>query len=415
MVHRITLLHSIDPRGSKVGGVETHVRLMLSRHPDSVSMLLVGIDERGDLEIGKPIPVEFDGRSIDFLPVVHIPGETMHAAAKKISQSVTLRFTLGILRHLATIRRLSASGDTASTEIERFEQAVPAWLIGHPVVQLVHNEGTKGDKMDSLLGRYWWLHRLSEKIALALATRVVGVNPNIIARYEREMPSIARKSEFMTVSVDTARFPAAAFPTDDVFRVVFAGRLDAFKDPPLMFETLRRLHAKLGGKLEFHYVGTSDPHRDKEFAAIEPFTIRHGFQTGEGVSTIMRNCHAGILTSYFEGMPCYLLESLSSGRPVGAIRLSQYDPLIEAGVSGFLVERPEDREAAAEAMAEGFARLAADIAAGRLYPEAIRAKVTPYSVAVQMPKLFERHIALGRSRSRPSQPAVASPVNSRSH
>ncbi|SCM77351.1 conserved hypothetical protein [uncultured Pleomorphomonas sp.] len=414
MVHRITLFHSIDPRGGKVGGIETHVRLMLSRHPDSVSMLLVGIDERGDLEIGKPVEIEYDGRSIDFLPVVHIPGDSLHAAARKITQSVTLRFTLGIMRHLLTIRRLAA-GDTASTEIERFEQAIPARLIGHPVVQLVHNEGTRGDKMDSLLGRHWWLHRLSEKIALALASRVVGVNPSIIARYEREMPRIARKSEFMTVSVDTERFPAAPFPTTDVFRVVFAGRLDAFKDPPLMFETLRRLHARLGGKLEFHYVGTSDPHRDKEFAAIEPFTVRHGFQTGEGVSAIMRDCHAGILTSYFEGMPCYLLEALSSGRPVGAIRLPQYDPLIEAGVSGFLVERPEDREAAAEAMADGFARLAADIAAGRLDPGAIRAKVTPYSVAVQLPKLFERHIALGRVRSPARQPGAASPANSRSH
>ena len=65
MVHRITLLHSIDPRGGKVGGVETHVRLMLSRYPDSVSMMLVGIDERGDLEIGKPVKIEFDGRQID--------------------------------------------------------------------------------------------------------------------------------------------------------------------------------------------------------------------------------------------------------------------------------------------------------------------------------------------------------------
>ena len=414
MTHRITLFHSIDPRGGKVGGVETHVRLMLSRHPDNVSVLLVGIDERGDLDLGKPVQIDFEGRRIDFLPVVHIPGETMHAAAKKITDSVTLRFTLGIMRHLLTIRRLAA-GETASTEIERFEQAIPARLLGHPVVQLVHNEETKGDKMDSLLGRHFWLHRLSEKIGLALATRVVGVNPNIIARYEREMPRVARKAEFMTVSVDTERFPVAPFPSSDVFRVVFAGRLDAFKDPPLMFETLRRLHAKLDGKLEFHYVGTSDPHRDKEFAAIEPFTIRHGFQTGDGVSAIMRNCHSGILTSYFEGMPCYLLETLSSGRPMGAIRLPQYDPLIETGVSGFLVERSDDREAAAEAMASNFARLAADIAAGLLDPATIRAKVTPYSVAVQMPKLFERHIALGRAAAPHRQSVAARPVNSRSH
>ena len=83
---------------------------------------------------------------------------------------------------------------------------------------------------------------------------------------------------------------------------------------------------------------------------------------------------------------------------MGAIRLKQYDPLVEAGVSGFLVERPEDRGQAAEQMAEGFRELAEAIAGRRLDPQAIRAKVRPYSVAVQMPKLFERHRGLGRAR-----------------
>lgn len=396
MSHRLTLFHPLDPRGAKVGGIETHVRLMLSRHPADFSVLFVGMDERGDLEIGKVIKIEVDGRTIDFLPVVHIPDETIHTAAKKLTQSVTLRFALGLLRHFFTIRRLSAA-PSASTEIERFEFALIARALGHPVVQIVHGEGSKADKMDSLIRRYWWIHRLNEAIALRLASRVVAVNPNIIARYEREMPKIAAKAEMLTVSVDTDRFPAVPFPSSDVFRIVFAGRLDAFKDPPLMFTTLAKLAGKLGGHLEFHYIGTSDPCREAEFAAIAPFTVRHGFQTASGVSEIMRSCHAGILTSYFEGMPCYLLELLSSGRPMGAIRLRQYDPLVEAGVSGFLIDRPEDRDEAAERMAEGFYSLAQDIGNKRIDPEAIRAKVRPYSVAVQMPKLFERHRALGAS------------------
>ena len=397
MSHRLTLLHPLDPRGAKVGGIETHVRLMLSRYPDDFSVLFVGMDERGDMEIGKPVKLEIDGRTIDFLPVVHIADETIHAAAKRLTQSVTLRFALGLMRHFLTIRRLAA-GDAASTEIERFEFATIAKALGHPVVQLVHGEGSKGDKMDSLIKRYWWIHRLNEEVALRLANRVVAVNPNIIARYERDMPKVAAKAEMLTVSVDTERFPAVPFPDGDVFRVVFAGRLDAFKDPPLMFETLRRLAGKLDGKLEFHYIGTSDPARDPEFAAIAPLTISHGFQNAAGVSAIMQACHAGILTSYFEGMPCYLLELLSSGRPMGAIRLKQYDPLVEAGVSGVLVERPKDRGQAAEQMAEGFRELAEAIAGRRLDPQAIRAKVRPYSVAVQMPKLFERHRGLGQAR-----------------
>ncbi len=70
-----------------------------------------------------------------------------------------------------------------------------------------------------------------------------------------------------------------------------------------------------------------------------------------------------------------------------------------AGTSGFLVERPADPDAAAAAMADGFLALWSDIRAGRLDPDAIRALVRPYSVAVQMPKLFDRHRALARGRT----------------
>ena len=89
-------------------------------------------------------------------------------------------------------------------------------------------------------------------------------------------------------------------------------------------------------------------------------------------------------------MPCYLLELLSSGRPMGAIRLKQYDPLVEAGVSGFLVERPEDRGQAAEQMAEGFRELAEAIAGRRLDPQAIRAHPEVQAVYLGTGKTFER-------------------------
>ena len=162
----------------------------------------------------------------------------------------------------------------------------------------------------------------------------------------------------MSVSVDTRRFRATPFDVQDgIFRICFAGRLDEFKDPPLMFDVLARLHAKLEGKIEFHYVGATDPARYPEFAKGQAFTLRHGSQTPDGVRDIMARCHAGILTSYFEGLPCYLLEMLASGRPVGAIDLPQYKPLILPGISGALIPRSEPREKCAEALANAFASL----------------------------------------------------------
>lgn len=398
-MHRLTLLHPIDPRGSKVGGIETHVRLMYERRPADFSVLLVGIDERGDLELGKPVRLPVGDGTIEFLPVAHIPDKEIHSAAKKLHQSVTLRFALGALRHLRTIRRLG-EGTAATTELQRFEFGLIGRLIGRPVLQIVHGEGSRKDQMDSLIRRFWYLNLANERLALSLADRIVCVNANIIERLRRIAPPLAAKSEMLTVSVDMDRFQASPFPPADMFRIVFAGRLDAFKDPPLMFETLRRIHAALGGRLEFHYVGTSDPHRYAEFATIEPFTIRHGFKDSAGVAEILRASHAGILTSFFEGMPCYLLELLSSGRPIGALRLPQFDPLVIEGESGFLLERGEDRDETADRLAAGFVALRDAIAEGKLDPAVIREKVVPYSTAVQMPRLFERHRRLAADADR---------------
>lgn len=390
----LLMIHPMDPRGAKLGGIETHVRHMLKHHPQDTNLVFVGVDEYGDLEPAKPVTITVYGRSILFVPLVREPAEAINKAATKLLRSITLRLAAACLRHLPLLRRLTR-GYRASAETQRFEFAPIIRLLGLPAVQIVHGEGTRKDKMDSLIKRFWFLHAFNERLALRLARHVVGVNPTIIKRFEAEFPAVARKAEVMSVSVDTDLFAPQPFDTqDDVFRVVFAGRLDEFKDPPLMFSTFKTLHERLQGRFAFHYIGTTDPHRYAEFAAIEAFTIRHGFQNSEGVARIAATCHAGVLTSFFEGMPCYLLEMLGLGRPFIAIRLPQYDPLIVEGVSGQLIERRETPELSCEALAEAFMTLWADIKAGVVDPRAVHGLVEPYSVKRQLARLFERHRAL---------------------
>jgi glycosyltransferase involved in cell wall biosynthesis len=260
---------------------------------------------------------------------------------------------------------------------------------------MVHGEGSKDQDMDSLIKKFWFVHRFNEWLALRLAQRVLCVNPNIVARLRRVLPFAARKAEVMTVSVDTQRFAPQPFDcADGIFRIVFAGRLDEFKDPPLMFKMFARLQARLGGRFEFHYVGTTDPHRYDDFAAIENFTTRHGYKDAAGVAAIMARCHAGVLTSHFEGMPCYLLETLASGRPFCALRLPQYDPLIVPGVSGTLVERSEPADVCIAELTDAFVRLWEDIQHGRIDPKSVHERVLPYSVETQMNRLFAHHRAL---------------------
>jgi glycosyltransferase involved in cell wall biosynthesis len=398
---RLVLFHPMDPRGRKLGGIETHVRLLLASHPEDFSVLFVGIDEIGDCAAGEVARIDFEGRAIEFLPVLRAEQDSINTAAATLGGSLTLRFASAALRHLGCVRRASR-GAPCSAEVERYEFALLPKLLRLRSVQWVHNEGSKDDKMDSLLKRYWFVHRASERLALALADRIVAVNPNIAAHVARLSPRAASKTEVMSVSVDTRRFKPTPFDLQDgVFRICFAGRLDEFKDPPLMFDVLARLHAKLNGKLQFHYVGATDPARYPEFAKAASFTTCHGAQRSDGVRTIMARCHAGILTSYFEGLPCYLLEMLASGRPVGAMELPQYAPLILPGISGVVVARREPREDCAEALADAFASLWRDIKSGRVDPLRLHGLVEPYSVETQFGRLFAIHRALQDGKPMP--------------
>jgi glycosyltransferase involved in cell wall biosynthesis len=394
--YRLCLMHTMDPRGGKVGGIETHVRQIVARYPTDFELVFVGVDEIGDCRLGEPRRLTVAGRSLIFVPVARVGAAEVNRAARRLANSVTLRFVLGALRHAGAIRRALAGG-RASADLHRYEYAPVARWLGLPAVQMVHGEGRRDQAMDSLLKRHWFIGRFSRWQALRSAARVLCVNAEIMATLAAR-PQLRRKAELLTVSVDTALFRPRPFPPGDVFKIVFAGRLDAFKDPPLMFATLARLRALLGGKLEFHYVGASDPHRFEAFARIADMTVLHGSQPATGVQRALAVSHAGIFTSEFEGMPCFLLEGLASGRPFGAIALPQFDGLIEPGVSGVVVPRAPTGAATADRLATAFAGLWADIRAGRLDPDAIAQKARPYAVDVQLDRVFATHRALQDAR-----------------
>lgn len=396
MTYRLCLIHAFDPRGTKVGGIETHLRLVLAKHPADFEVVVIGYDGRCELPIGEPHHMDFEGRPITFIPVLHDDEERVREAAKTLTQSLTLRFSAGILRHFASLRRYLRAKPTV-VELERYEYAPIVRAMGLRYLQIVHLEPNAKDKhkMDSLLKSYWYIHRTAEVSGLRMADKILAVNPDILARIKQEAPKIAQKADFMTVSVNTDIFQPAPYQIDDhVLRIAFAGRLDTFKDPSLMFTVIDRLAGALHGQVEFHFIGTSDPHKFPEFAKIEARTVRHGFQPMRGVAEILTRCHAGIFTSYFEGMPCFMLETLASGRPVGAIRLPQFDPILLDRQAGFLVERRDSLEASADAMAEKFLELWADIRSGHYQPADVATHVGPYTVETQLPRLFALHRAI---------------------
>src|ERR1700716_4506171 len=65
--YQICLIHPFDPRGEKVGGLETYIRDFITFHPADTDLLFIGVDSTGDLKLGEIHKLTFRGRTFDFL------------------------------------------------------------------------------------------------------------------------------------------------------------------------------------------------------------------------------------------------------------------------------------------------------------------------------------------------------------
>jgi glycosyltransferase involved in cell wall biosynthesis len=396
--YQICLIHPFDPRGEKVGGLETYIRDFITFHPDDTDLLFIGVDSRGDLKLGEIHRLTFRGRAFDFLPILRYSDRQAREAATSLRTSLTARFFLALWRHLGLIAGLTRSR-RCSIDLRRVEFSWLPVLLRLPFVQMMHGEGAPKLQMDSLLRKYAFVHNAGERFAVATSAKFLCVNPFITERLQRSYPRRKNKIDTLWTWVNTDIFQPQMLPAGTApFRVVFAGRLDEFKDPPLMFRTVGRLRKRLQGKLEFHYIGTSDPHRFAEFAEIEDVTICHGFKDAAGMAATLASVHAGILTSEFEGMPRFVLETLAVGRPVVAVHLPQLEPVIRDGESGFLVPRSGSSEDTADALVQRFVDVRDAIHAGEMDVARIAGAITGFTPSKQLARVFRYHQEIQNAR-----------------
>lgn len=404
--YQICLIHPFDPRGEKVGGLETYIRDFITFHPDDTDLLFIGVDSAGDLKLGEIHKLTFRGRTFDFLPILRYSDLQAREAARSIRTSLTGQFFVALLRHFGVIARLIRSR-RCSIDLRRVEFSWLPVLVRLPFVQMLHGEGVPKLQMDSLLQKYSFVHNAGERFAVATSTKFLCVNPFITERLKKSYPRRKDKIDTLWTWVNTEIFRPQPLPADlTPFRVVFAGRLDEFKDPPLMFRTIGRLRKWLQSGVEFHYIGTSDPHRFAEFAEIEDITVRHGFKDAAGMAATLANAHAGILTSEFEGMPRFVLETLAVGRPVVAMHLPQLEPVIHHGESGFLVPRAGSSEDRADALAQRLMDVREAIDAGEMHSARIAAAITNFTPGIQLARVFRFHQEIQNARGMIAAPSA---------
>ena len=255
----IGLLHPFDIRGTKVGGLETYLRDFVTFCPENTRALFVGVDSIGDLELGRIYEISFRGRTFEFMPILYYPDDKAREAARRIRDSITAQFFVAVIRHLPSIAR-AFRRRRCSIDLRRVEFAWVPFLLRVPFIQMLHGEGVPRLRMDSLLKKYNFIHNLGERFAMATSRKFLCVNPLITERLRRTYPRYKAKIDTLVTWVNTNIFRPEPMPEIGPFRIAFAGRLDAFKVPSLMFKAIARLREKLPG-VEFHYISTSDPTR----------------------------------------------------------------------------------------------------------------------------------------------------------
>lgn len=396
--YNICLIHPFDPRGEKVGGLETYIRDFITFHPEDTDLLLIGVDSTGEMRLGEVHRITFRGRSFDFLPILHYSDQQAREAARSIRSSLTGQFFVALLRYFGTISRLIRAR-RCSIDLRRVEFSWLPAILRLPFVQMLHGEGAPKLQMDSLLRKYSFVHNAGERFAVAMSEKFLCVNPFITERLQSTYPRRRDKIDTLWTWVNTEIFKPQPFPVDnDAFRIVFAGRLDEFKDPALMFTTIARLRERLGRPVEFHYIGTSDPYRFEEFRAIEDITVRHGFKDAAGMAMVLAQAHAGILTSEFEGMPRFVLETLAVGRPVVATHLPQLEAVIHDGESGVLIPRSEARGDMAEQLVQGFIKVCRQIDDRRIDPDRVASHIRTFTPNTQLARVFRYHQEIQNAR-----------------
>ena len=390
--HRVISLHPFDPRGCKVGGIETHVRNTIKFIPDDIEMIIVGVDETNDLELGKIVTLENEfGKKFKFLPILNTEKVDINKPAKKIFQSLTLNFFFALFKFGSVIKALSKERES-SIEIQRYEFSwfCRFYKLNH--VLLTHGDADPNQKLDSILGKMWFIHRFNEARAVKAANCIISVSSEQAKRLQVDFPTRKNDIHYMTVSVDDSLFTAAPYQTEDgILKIAFAGRLDEFKRPQMMFKIIKALSEKLNGKVEFHYIGVSDPTVFDEYQAVKDNVICHGFQRSPSIAKLWHTYHLGMVTSVFEGWPVYVMEAVCSGRPVISLKLDQMADTFSSGKCGTMLKINNADETTVDLMVDEILRTWGGVQENKINPVVVNEVIDAFKASNQLAKLFKLH------------------------
>lgn len=203
--------------------------------------------------------------------------------------------------------------------------------------------------------------------------RHIAVSPSAAEFIHHYFPSLS--IDVIPNGIDTARFQPDLNPLeqyrDDVFTILYVGRMDPRKGAKFLFAALPQLEQELKGRFRIVVVGTG--WMSKYYDAHIPLHLRKrvefvGYVSPEELPRYYRS--VDVYCSPATGNESFgivLLEAMASGTPVVASDIAGYRWVIDPGIEGLLVppRSPKHLADALVALAKDPARRQAMGVAGR--------------------------------------------------
>lgn len=129
---------------------------------------------------------------------------------------------------------------------------------------------------------------------------------------------------------------------DGPVRLLFVGRLNAFKNVEMLVEIMAGLKADGLDNFELTIVGDGSNRANVERLVVEKGLNKHiqllGWVERADIVTVYRQADIFVTATTWEGMPNTVLEGMACGLPIIATRASGLSELVRDGVNGYLVE-----------------------------------------------------------------------------
>lgn len=401
----ITLFYQYNPWQCSIGGIQTLMNSFMRHTPPEFSLRLVGTGCDPDQKIGQWHTERFEGRSLEFMPVVYLPDDNVR---KLLPTSV---------RYTAGLRGLNLVSDFM--HFHRIEYALASGRWQGRKTLFVHNDihqqiaGTGKAKDFILWNRFPAVYFALERRLLQQFSEVLSCNSEATALYQKQYPDRADCIRTVKNTVDTDKFyplppeekeqqrqqlaQKLNLPETTRF-VLFAGRLHPQKDPLLLVNAIaalqdKNIHLLMAGDGELAEAVRTEI---EQLGLGDRITLLGALPLDE-IAALDRTVNAFVLSSAYEGLPLVALEVLASGTPIVTTRCGD-TPHLLSEQSGVVCEArtPEAIAAAIEQV----------LGQPEHYPaQACVTSAKPYSVTVVLEDIFTEMLSYW-SRHAPEEVAT---------